>query len=148
MTASPGDGVPHAGDADDDALAGVLGRYPRQPGLRWVNVTFAVVWLALGVAQLIKADTWPYGLVLSAIWAVLAASQWIFFAADIGRDGIKLQRRPYIPWSEVVDVVIPQERWKGSPVELLLVDGSTAALPPLTREQATALRVFLSGSRA
>ncbi|MEO6998570.1 MAG: hypothetical protein ABI112_10845, partial [Terracoccus sp.] len=129
MTASPADG---AAD-DDDALASVLGRYPRQPGLRWVNVMFAVMWLALGVAQLIRADTWPWGLVFGAIWAALAASQWVFFAADIRRDGIKLQRRPILPWSEVVDIVIPQERWKGAPVELLLVDGSTAALPLLTR---------------
>lgn len=144
MTAIPADGAPGA----DDALAAVLGRYPRQPGLRWVNLTFAVMWLALGVAQLIRADTWPWGLVFGSIWAALAASQWVFFAADIRRDGIKLQRRPFIPWSEVVDVVIPQERWKGSPVELLLVDGSTAALPLRTRQQAAALRVFLSGSRA
>lgn len=144
VTASPGGGAPH----DGDPLGGVLGRYPRQPGLRWVNLTFAVVWLALGVGQLIKADTWPYGLVMAAIWAALAASQWLFFAAEIRRDGIKLQRRPLIPWTEIVDVVIPQDRWKGSPVELLLVDGSTAALPLLTRQQAADLRVFLSGPRA
>lgn len=144
VTASPADSAPD----DASPLASVLGRYPRQPGLRWVNVAFAVLWLALGVAQLIRADSWPYGLVLGAVWAALAASQWVFVAADIRRDGIKLQRRPLIPWSEVVDVVIPQDRWKASPVELLLVDGSTAALPQLTRQQAAALHAFLSAARA
>ncbi len=82
------------------------------------------------------------------MWAAFAASGWVFFAADIRRDGIKLQRRPFIPWSEVVDVVIPQERRRGSPVELLLVDASTAALPMLNQQKAAALHRFLSGARA
>lgn len=109
-----------------------------------MNVTFAVVWLGLGVGQALR-DRLPYGLVVGLLWGLLAAAVWLIPAARIGDKGIRLGRRTLIAWSQVSDVTIPVDNgWKPAPAELVLVDGRREALPMLSRTQAMRLREHVS----
>lgn len=105
-----------------------------------MNLVFAVLWLALGVGQLVRGD-WPFGLLLGLVYGCLAAATWLIPAARIRDDGIRLGRKTLIAWSQVSDVAVPADNgWKPPPAELVLVDGRREPLPMLSRPQSVKLR--------
>ena len=105
-----------------------------------MNLIFAVLWLAAGVAQGVR-DSWPFGLVVGLAYACVAAAAWLIPAARIGDEGIRLRRKPLIGWSQVSDVAIPVDNgWKLPPAELVLVDGRREPLPMLSRPQSVKRR--------
>jgi hypothetical protein len=116
----------------------VIGRYRATGFARWFPAVFAVLWLPLGIVQYAQTNQWG-DLALAAVYTLLAGTAWVVPRTVISDRGVRFIGRRTIPWSEVVDVAPPNNRWKQLP-ELVLRDGRRKPLLELNDNQVEGLR--------
>lgn len=127
----------------------MIGRYPRGFFARWTPVLASLVWLGIGLLQLLRGHDWPWALVFAAAWAALAVFATLTPEVAITEDGIRWSGWRWIAWSDVRDVVrTPGGGLKRWPPELVLADGRRRGLPDLDDAQLEALRALISRRRS
>jgi hypothetical protein len=120
---------------------GVIGRY-RVTGFLplWLTV-FAVASVLVGAGQFVGTHQWR-GLAFAAAWTALAVNIWVVPNTVISDQGVRFRGRRFIPWSQVVEIVVrpSREGQKQNPPELVLLDGVRTPLTCLDASQADGLR--------